>query len=168
MVLCQVRENRRIEFDARNSMFGKRVARNFHDDDLNFFIQHVQQNFLQIDNIRRGVAHRKTFLADKNLNRADESDLKARAFKNFAEHVTCRGLAIGARDSDNSHLPCRIIIKIRDDDCQRVEHVGDNQRGNIFGRREIFSRRQNRNCTFSLCLRNKIMSVDVCAFHANK
>ena len=85
MVLCEIREHRRVELAARYAVLRQRVGRDLHHDVLDAFFDHARQQPLEIDDIRRRVLTRQPFLFDHRLDRADQADFMARMPQNRAQ-----------------------------------------------------------------------------------
>ena len=161
MILREVREYRRIEFDARHAVLIERMRRNLHDDEIHAAPRHIGERSLQDDDVGRRIVNRQSLILDEDLNRADESDLVPRLAQDGTRHVARRRLAVRARDADDAHLSRRVVMEKRHDDLKRrrkIRHAKNCRRtlGNL-----DLTLRQNRARALLYRLRDEGMAVDM-------
>ena len=136
MILREVREDRRIELDARDAVLVERVGGDLHDDVVHARVAHARERVLQLDDIRRRVVDGQHLVLDHDLDRADEADLVARVAQDSAREVARRRLAVRARDADDAQRARGIVMEIRHDRVERRIELRHAQHRDARGRRE--------------------------------
>ena len=161
VVLREVREDRRVKLDARDAVLVERVRRDFHDDVVHAFVAHECERVLQLDDVRRRVVDRQHLVLDHDLDRADEADLFARMAQNRARQIARRRLAVRARDADDAHCACRVIMEEWNDRVERRLELRHDELRHACGHLGIAPRRQHSDRALLDGLRDERVAVNM-------
>ena len=168
VVLREVREDSRVELDARHAVLVERVRRDFHDDVVHALVAHHRERVLELDNIRRRIVDGQHLILNHDLDRANQADLVASLAQDGARDVTRRRLAVRARDAHDAHLARRIIVKVRHDRVERRLQFLDAQHRDAFRHLDVLARRHDGACARRDCLRDELVAVDMDARDADE
>ena len=167
VILRQIREYGRIEFNTGYAVQGQGMARYFHDDVGHALFVHERQEALQLDDVRRRVVNGQLFVVDEGVNRAENADMMAGSPQNMGDDMGRRRLAVRAGYADHAHLAARIIIKIGNHVFQRMMDI---RHPDLHGALRQFQmlRRQDGDGAFFHSLDGKGSAVDVNAGNAHE
>ena len=112
VIVRDVREDPGGELQTRDALLHHAVRAHLHEAVRHPFGQHLGQQFVEADGIRRGVRAGDRALTDADLHRADQSALVAQRAEQAEEQCGRAGLAVGARDAHELQLPGGLIMEI--------------------------------------------------------
>ena len=112
MVLGEVRKAAGGKAHPFQPVQGDGVGGNLHHHVVGPLVRHHPQGFVQVDGVRRGQAGFDQLFPDAAADGADQAAFKAEGLQDPLDQVAGGGLALGAGQADDFHLPVGVAVKL--------------------------------------------------------
>ena len=121
-----IREDADGEADARDALQHQRMGGHLHHNVGAARVQHLAEELVQLIALRRCTLRRELLRADHIAVGSDQADLcPCLRLQQMLDQIGRRCFAVGPRDADHRHLPCRIAEQIARGERERIARILD-------------------------------------------
>ena len=142
MILREIGERAHSEAHAVQPVHGQGVGRDLHHHVFRALVQHVPQQGLHLQRIRRGELGGNHFVANHGAHGADVAGFVARGLDYRLHQVTAGGLSLGAGKAHQFQMIGGISVKVGCDNGSGLAHAAHLHLGAIDGQMALHNQRR--------------------------